>query len=63
MLELVGRKRAEYVEMMAAAFSKATDLPPEDCVLVQQIDGHTIKMWFERKGEVQRQVAALPPED
>lgn len=42
---------SEHLEMMAAAFLKATDIPPEECHLVVQAfpEKNTMVYYFERR--------------
>lgn len=44
---------AEWLEMMAAAYMKATDIPPEECQLVVQMlpSEHKMVYRFERRKE------------
>jgi hypothetical protein len=45
----IATTRAEHIEMMAGAYLKATNIPPEEAVLVEEKDGQTWRWWFERR--------------
>ncbi len=55
-VEKIGHLKAEHLEMMAAAYLKATNIPATEVVLCQQdftdADGRVMmKFWFESKTE------------
>jgi hypothetical protein len=39
--------------MFAAAYLKATDIPPEEAVLCEEHNGAITRWWYERKGDRQ----------
>ena len=39
----------EYIEMMAAAYLKETNIPANEVELVQQIDGYKIRWYFQKR--------------
>ena len=38
-----------YIEMMAAAYQKETNLPASEVELVQQMDGYKIRWYFQKR--------------
>ncbi len=49
MIDRVVSASAEYVEIMAAAYLKETNLPASEVELVQQMDGYKIRWYFQKR--------------
>ncbi len=44
-----GMTQATLLEMLAAAYLKATDIDPRDAILISKIEKDGMRFWFERK--------------
>ena len=53
----ISKVRAHYIEMMAAAYLKTTQIPIEEVELIEQMDpvNHLIRFYYSRKDK------SLPP--
>lgn len=49
LVKRVSTATSEYIEMLAAAYLKETNIPAGDAELVQVIDGYKIRWYFQKK--------------
>lgn len=49
----ISKAEAQHLEAFAAAYLKMTDIPPDEAVLVREMDGFKCTWRFERKKDIE----------
>ena len=59
----IGITTLDYLEKMAAAYLKETNLKPSEVELVMQVSGNVYRWWFRKREEIQFAESMLRDED
>jgi antitoxin component of RelBE/YafQ-DinJ toxin-antitoxin module len=53
-MEKIGGSKSRYIEMMAAAYIKETNIPAIEAVLVTQYTNDGVRFWFAKKSDFKK---------